>query len=188
MFKSLLLLAAGVAASSQAIAAQPPVAAVPGQVASRILAVHNRERQQVGHAPLTWDPTRAAAAASYAPVLARLHQLVHSPRESRPGQRENLAMAAHGSMSPEQMVGLWVSEKRFIRAGLFPAVSATGNWEDVAHFTQMVWPTTTHVGCALYEADWDYLVCRYSPPGNIDGRPVFGSRPDFTNRRVLRAR
>jgi hypothetical protein len=37
----------------------------------------------------------------------------------------------------------------------------------------MVWPTTTHVGCAIYSADWDYLICRYSPPGNKDGKPIF---------------
>jgi hypothetical protein len=37
----------------------------------------------------------------------------------------------------------------------------------------MVWPTTTHVGCAIFSADWDYLICRYSPPGNKDGKPIF---------------
>jgi hypothetical protein len=43
----------------------------------------------------------------------------------------------------------------------------------------MVWRTTTRVGCAIFVADWDYLICRYSPPGNIDGKPVFatGSLP-----------
>jgi hypothetical protein len=39
----------------------------------------------------------------------------------------------------------------------------------------MVWPTTTHVGCAIFAADWDYLICRYSPPGNKDGKPIFVS-------------
>ena len=127
----------------------------------------------VGHAPLVWDSELAASAASYGPTLARLRRLVHSPRETRPGQRENLAMAFHGTLMPEQLVGLWSAEKRMIRPGVFPAVSASGNWQDVAHYTQMVWPTTTHVGCALYQADWDYLICRYSPPGNIDGKAVF---------------
>jgi hypothetical protein len=108
-------------------------------------------------------------------VLASLHRLVHSPRDTRPGQRENLAMASHGSMSPEQLVGLWSREKLELQAGIFPAVSRTGRWEDVAHYTQMVWPTTTRVGRAIFSADMDYLVCRYSPPGNIDGKPVFAS-------------
>ena len=156
-------------------AAAQPVAGATGQLAARLLAVHNAERALVGHPPLQWDPALAASAASYGPVLASLHQLVHSPRETRPGQRENLAMATHGTLSPEQLVGLWTREKYDLRPGVFPAVSRTGNWEDVAHYTQMVWPTTTRVGCAIFVADMDYLICRYSPPGNIDGKPVFAS-------------
>ena len=155
-------------------AAQAPLGAT-GELAQRILAAHNRERAAVGHPPLAWDPALAGAAASYGPVLASLRQLVHSPRETRPGQRENLAMASHGTLSPEQLVNLWSREKLLMHPGVFPAVSRTGRWEDVAHYTQIVWPTTTRVGCAIFAADMDYLICRYSPPGNIDGKPVFAS-------------
>ena len=155
-------------------AAQAPQGAT-GELAQRILAAHNRERAAVGHPPLAWDPALAGAAASYGPVLASLRQLVHSPRETRPVQRENLAMASHGTLSPEQLVNLWSREKLLMHPGVFPAVSRTGRWEDVAHYTQMVWPTTTRVGCAIFAADMDYLICRYSPPGNIDGKPMFAS-------------
>jgi hypothetical protein len=144
-----------------------------GAIAARILGVHNRERAAVGHPPMQWDPALAAAAASYGPQLARLGRLVHSPRESRPGQRENLAMAYRGTHSPEQLLDMWVVEKHLLRPGLFPEVSRTGRWKDVAHYTQMVWKTTTRVGCAIHRAQWDYLICRYSPPGNVDGKPVF---------------
>jgi hypothetical protein len=146
-----------------------------GETAARLLAAHNRERALVGAPPLEWDANLAAHAASYGPLLASLHVLVHSPREGRPGERENLAMAWHGTMSPELLVDLWTREKFLLKPGLFPAVSRTGRWEDVAHYTQMVWPTTTRVGCAIFGADWDYLICRYSPPGNVDGKPVFAS-------------
>jgi len=178
MFKPIVIVALATAALAAPASAQTAPYAVPpgtatGELAMRLLAVQNRERLLVGHAPLVWDPALAASAATYGPTLARLHHLVHSPRETRPGQRENLAMAYHGTLSPEQLVGMWSAEKRYLRPGIFPAVSSSGNWEDVAHYTQMVWPTTTHVGCALYQADWDYLICRYSPPGNIDGKPVF---------------
>ena len=155
----------------------PRLRGATGELAGRLLAAHNRERALVGHAPLAWDPNLAAAAAAYGPTLASLHQLIHSPRETRPGQRENLAKAWHGTLGPEQLVDLWSKEKRMLRPGLFPAVSSTGQWEDVAHYTQMVWPTTTRVGCAIFAADWDYLICRYSPPGNIDGKPVFAAAP-----------
>lgn len=153
--------------------AQPLLEGATGELAQRLLAAHNSERALVGAPPLQWDASLAAHAASYGPALASLRRLVHSPREGRPGERENLAMAWHGTMTPEQLVNMWSSEKQMLQPGLFPAVSRTGQWEDVAHYTQMVWPTTTRVGCAIFAADWDYLICRYSPPGNIDGKPIF---------------
>ena len=159
-----------------------------GTLAQRLLDAHNRERAAVGAAPLEWDAQLAAHAASYGPALASIRTLVHSPRAGRPGERENLAMAWHGTLTPEQFIQLWSREKGMIAPGAiglgcpvtlgcmtFPAASRTGRWEDIAHYTQMVWPTTTRVGCAIFAADWDYLICRYSPPGNIDGKPVFAA-------------
>ena len=143
-------------------------------VAQRILDLHNRERAAVGAPPLQWDQRLAASAATYGPTLASIGRLVHSPRALRPGQRENLAMAWTDTTSPDQLVGLWVEEKRLFHPGAFPNVTRTGNWADVAHYTQMIWKGTTHVGCAVHTAPsgWSYLICRYSPPGNVDGRPV----------------
>ena len=157
--------------------AQPVLQGATGSLAERLLASHNRERAAVGAPPLQWDATLAAHAAAYGPVLASLGTLAHSPREGRPGERENLARAWHGTMSPEMLVDMWGRERQLMAPGsyLFPATSRTGRWEDIAHYTQMVWPTTTHVGCAIYSADWDYLICRYSPPGNKDGKPIFTS-------------
>lgn len=170
--KRFALLATLTCLSPWAVSAQALPGAT-GVTAERLLAAHNRERALVGAPPLQWDAQLASSAASYGPTLASLKQLVHSPRETRPGQRENLAMGWHGTMSPEQLVDLWSREKLLLQPGLFPAVSRTGQWKDVAHYTQMVWPTTTHVGCAIFAADWDYLICRYSPPGNLDGKPIF---------------
>lgn len=162
--------------------APPPAAAVPAAAASavdandmaaRVLAVHNRERAAVGAPPLAWDPMLAAAAASYGPALAALGRLAHSPRESRPGQRENLAMGTASHFGPEALAELWVEEKAHFRPGIFPDVSQTGAWQDVAHYTQMIWKSTTNVGCAMHAAAGrNYLICRYTPPGNADGRAV----------------
>ena len=139
-----------------------------------MLAIHNRERAEVGTPPLQWDSTLAEAAASYGPMLAAMGRLQHSPRDTRPGQRENLAMGKSGLYDDQYLLGMWVAEKRLFTPGLFPHVSRDGRWEGVAHYTQMVWRGTTHVGCALYRGGGnDYLICRYSPPGNKDGKPVY---------------
>jgi hypothetical protein len=141
--------------------------------AMRILAAHNSERARVRVAPLQWDPQLAASAAAYGPMLASIGRLQHSPRAMRPGQRENLWMGTRGFYSPEQMVATWINERREFRPGVFPNVSRTGNWYDVSHYTQLIWKGTTRVGCAIHSTGrYDYLICRYSPPGNIDGRTV----------------
>lgn len=141
--------------------------------AERITAFHNRVRADAGVAPLGWDPQLAAAAAAYGPGLAALGgDLAHSPRASRPGQGENLWVGTAGTYSLESALGAWAAERSMFRAGIFPAVSTT-RWEDVAHYTQMIWPTTNRVGCALHRTGrWDYLICRYIPAGNRDGQRV----------------
>jgi hypothetical protein len=142
-------------------------------IETRLLATHNRERALFGAAPLQWDPALAAAAASYGPSLSAMGRLQHSSRANRPGQAENLWMGTRGAYQPEDMVGMWNDEKRFLRPGTFPFVSSTGKWQDVAHFTQVIWKGTTHVGCAVHrDARYDFLICRYSPKGNVDGRRV----------------
>lgn len=157
--------------TAEAAAAQ--VAPLLDPFSMRLLVAHNQERARLGVPPLAWDPALAASAASYGPALAAVGRLQHSPRASRPGQRENLWMGTRGAYSPEQMVENWAGERRMFRPGIFPAVSTTGNWLDVSHYTTMIWRTTTRVGCAVHSnASFDYLICRYSPPGNIDGQSV----------------
>lgn len=172
-FASLLL------ATASAATATPPArnavhpAAYVGAFEARVLATHNRERASFGSAPLQWDRNLAMAAASYGPSLSAIGRLQHSSRANRAGQAENLWMGTRGAYSLEAMVGTWSSERRYFRPGIFPHVSATGSWQDIGHFTQMIWKTTTHVGCALHrDRRHDFLICRYSPKGNVDGRRV----------------
>lgn len=137
------------------------------------LALHNRERAAFRVAPLAWDIGLARAADLYAAEMAATGRWGHSPKATRPGQGENLWMGTVGAYSIHQMVGGWIGERRWFQAGIFPAVSATGNWKDVGHYTQMISSRTTRVGCAMRSGrGWTYLVCRYSPSGNVDGRQM----------------
>jgi hypothetical protein len=159
---------------AEMVTARPPAGPQDlSDFASRIVGLHNRERTAVGTPPLTWDSTLAAAAAAYGPALAARGSLAHSPPESRPGQGENLWMGTSGAFSIEEMVGSWAAEKALFVAGIVPNVSRSGHFSDVGHYTQMIWRASARIGCALHRArSADYLICRYSPPGNVVGQQV----------------
>lgn len=143
-----------------------------GESASaRFLALHNRERESLGIAPLHWNPALAAEARQWAESLAQRRAFEHS--RNRNGQGENLWMGTAGYFAPEDMIGGFIDERRDFRPGVFPQVSRTGNWRDVGHYTQLVWPATREVGCALARGGGnDVLVCRYWPSGNVVGQRV----------------
>ena len=164
----LVMLLAGWLATAPARAAT-----FASQFPTRILAAHTAERARMSLAPLAWDDALGAGAATYAQQMAFSGMFQHSSRQARRGVGENLWMGTHGAFSVEAMVGGWASEKRYFVPGTFPNNSRTGSWEDVGHYTQMIWPTTTRVGCAIASTPRvDYLVCRYGTAGNIDGRRV----------------
>lgn len=140
---------------------------------ARVLAAHNRERIAAGVPPLVWDNALGSAAAAYAQQMAMTGRFEHSDRRARRGIGENLWMGTRGAFSIETMIGGWIGEKRYFRPGIFPAVSTSGSWVDVGHYTQLIWPTSQRLGCALASTrQTDYLVCRYAGAGNIDGRWV----------------
>jgi hypothetical protein len=142
---------------------------------ARLLAAHNRERAAIGVPPLQWDDSLAADAKIWADALAATNSFVHSPADpSDPEvEGENLWAGTRGAWSPEEMVGLWIAEKRDYTPGVFPAVSRSGDYEQVGHYTQVIWRNTRRVGCALASgAREDILVCRYSEGGNVIGEQV----------------
>lgn len=139
------------------------------EVERRLLDAHNAERALVGAPALIWDDALEREARVWAQRLLDTHSFEHDPAQH--GHGENLWTGwGNRTFTPEEMVGEWIAEKAQYRQGVFPAVSRTGDWTAVGHYTQLVWSRTTHVGCALVSAgDRSVLNCRYSPPGNVDG-------------------
>jgi hypothetical protein len=138
-----------------------------------ILTAHNSYREEVDVPPLTWSDDLASHAQKWAKHLASLggHKLQHSENT---GEGENLWMGTQGQSTYEEMVNSWGKEKENFVEGTFPDVSSTGDWVDVGQYTQIVWRNTKKVGCAVARAGGnDILVCRYSPPGNFEGEPVY---------------
>src|SRR5687768_8480833 len=129
--------------------------------ADRILATHNEERARLGIAPLRWSPALEANAGQWAAHLATLNVLEHD--NSLDVEGENLWRGSKDAYTPEDMVLLWIDERVAFRNGVFPDVSKSGQWEDVGHYTQVIWRNTAMVGCALTTAggEDEVLVCRY---------------------------
>lgn len=153
---------------------QAPAARGDSLLQRAMLDGHNRARVAVGAPPLVWNAELAQDAARYAAVLAETRDFKHSTGvRGRIPEGENLFMGSRGAYRYDEMVQLWVDERRGYRAGVVPDISTTGRWQDVAHYTQIVWRRTREVGCAIASSVRDdYLVCRYSPPGNVVGQRV----------------
>jgi hypothetical protein len=136
-----------------------------------MLNAHNEARGQFGVRALAWSEELAAGARAHALYMAQTGNYGH---DQTPGRRkragENLWRGPRGVFSYDVMIGTMVAEARLFRPGAFPNNSINGDWHAVAHYTQIVWPTTTEVGCAVASsASTDYFVCRYAPTGNKDG-------------------
>jgi hypothetical protein len=141
--------------------------------AQRLLDLHNAERTRVGLAPLAWSVVLSEHARRWAEELARTNEFMHSTNDSRPGEGENLFRGTAGAFPLERMVGHWLDERSNFKPGTFPAIARSGDWTSVGHYSQIVWPATREVGCGLAVAKgMEYLVCRYSPPGNVRGQKV----------------
>jgi uncharacterized protein YkwD len=154
-------------------AIDPLATETPAGEAARMLAAHNVERARRGVPPLRWSPMLAAYAAIYARDLAQRGAFEHSADASRPGQGENLWEGTAGAWNSEQMIGDFIAERAAFRPGVFPQVAAQGDWSAVGHYTQVIWPTTREVGCAVARrGGLDWLVCRYAPAGNVYGSRV----------------
>ncbi len=136
-----------------------------------ILASHNKYRAEKGIPSLKWSKTLADHAMNWALHLAKAGRLYHS-KES--GEGENLWQGSARHFSHTEKVDTWGSEKKYFRRGTFPDVSTSGNWQDVGHYTQIIWRSTSEVGCAQATSGrYDFFVCRYNPPGNISGQKVY---------------
>jgi hypothetical protein len=155
-----------------------------------ILEIHNSERAAVGVPPLVWSDSLAASAQTWAEHVATINEMVHSTGQP---YGENIAGFTHGcglsSLVPpldynkvvcpgdtlRTMVMSWVNEKTLYHGG----VLTQQNWYPTGHYTQVVWGTTTQIGCGMATASVmnypnDYLVCQYSPGGNIMGQAPYG--------------
>lgn len=184
LYFALLLTVATGAAAQRLPSPNWPAPADRGDVLLRqvTLKLHNDARARFGVGPVTWSDELAQSAMVHAQYMAATGIYGHDQTLGRRRKSgENLWRGTRGTFSYDIMIGLMVEEERFFRPGAFPDNSSDGDWHSVGHYTQIIWPTTTQVGCALASsATTDYFVCRYDPKGNQDGTYLAagGARPD----------
>jgi len=139
---------------------------------SAILQQHQTYRDELKLPPLSWSPQLAKDALAWAQHLASIDKGEHD-QSIRGQEGENLWWGTAGGFSYAQMVSMWGDEKRSFKYGIFPDCS-TRRSAVVGHYTQIVWKNTQSVGCALAgNGRTDFLVCRYSSPGNIIGEKPY---------------
>jgi len=139
---------------------------------SGLLQQQNTYRSSLSLPALKWSEDLAKDALVWARHLASIDKGQHDPNV-RGKEGENIFWGTTGAFSYVQMVDFWGSEKKDFSYGVFPDCR-TSNTAVVGHYTQMVWKNTTSVGCALASnGKTDYLVCRYSPPGNVEGEKPY---------------
>jgi pathogenesis-related protein 1 len=142
---------------------EAPAAKPPSSTAQRWIDAHNKVRASHCAPALTWSNELAKVAQKWADTLkAKGCVFGHSPQQKF---GENLAAGTSGALDPESTVTMWYDE---IKLYTFP----NGGFSmQTGHFTQVVWTTTTQVGCGQVTCGGnDIYVCNYDPPGNWEGQ------------------
>jgi len=138
-----------------------------------MLEQHNGFRTAVGVPDLKWSNDLAMDAWVWASQLANGNTGRHDPEARAKSEGENIWWGTAGAFKYEVMVGAWGGEKKDFAYGVFPDCRRRKS-AVVGHYTQMIWKTTSTVGCALTSnGKMDFLVCRYSSPGNIEGQKPY---------------
>jgi uncharacterized protein YkwD len=123
--------------------------------AAEILNAHNEKRAENGSPDLSWSDELASYAQAYADKYDCSGTLTHSG--GKYGENLGLGYTTTG------VVDAWYDEKSYYNPSS-PAAS---------HFTQVVWKSTTKLGCAKITCDniWgQYTICSYDPAGNVGGQ------------------
>jgi hypothetical protein len=152
--------------------------------ASDWLTPMNQARAAVnaGETPLVCDPIAAQVALNYANMCNFAHNMNRDSDYAALGGTGQLGedIAAGPGLTAAQAVNLWVGEQQYYDHAT-NTCSAPAN-QSCGHYTQVVWKTTTAVGCALVlctmnsptgGGNWEYAVCDFSPPGNYVGQPPY---------------
>jgi pathogenesis-related protein 1 len=126
--------------------------------------------------PFTWSDSAAQVAQAWANNCVYQH---NSPA-GRGNRGENIAANTPvGSWTPSNVVAAWAGEVSDYNY----ASNTCASGKECGHYTQIVWASTTRVGCGMATCStgspfsgatqWDFWVCDYEPPGNFIGQKPY---------------
>jgi hypothetical protein len=137
-----------------------------------VLKQHQMYREELQLPALSWSPALAKDALAWARHLASIDKGEHD-MDVRGKEGENLWWGTASTFGVDQMIDMWGGEKKSFKYDIYPNCSSKRS-AVVGHYTQMVWRNTRSIGCAIASnGRMDYLVCRYSSPGNIVGQKPY---------------
>jgi pathogenesis-related protein 1 len=157
------------------IDAGPGNGSEPAELAG-IVAAHNQVRASHGVGPLVWDQDLADIASTWAATCTDddppAGLLDHNDGRSNNYPEyvgENIYASSSPTPDPIGAVSSWASEESDYDYASNTCSGVCG------HYTQIVWATSTKVGCAFHDcASLTYrgtIICNYAPGGNDGGRP-----------------
>ena len=142
--------------------------------AQEALDFHNRIRKEVGVSSLLWSTELSAFAQLWANKLATEGcKLEHRPTSGKWAQMygENIYFGTAKGLTPQDASKAWYAEIKDYSGEKL----TTKNFLKVAHYTQMVWQTTTKLGMGKSTclSGATIIVANYSPLGNYMGQKPY---------------
>ncbi|KAE9404719.1 PR-1-like protein [Gymnopus androsaceus JB14] len=128
-------------------------------------------RARFGAGPLVWSEDLYPETEEWANSCYWGHRqaLFASWDRGNPEYGENIAARSPNGIDVGEGLAMWMAE-----ASDYNYFDPTFS-EDTGHFTQVVWNNTRAVACWISNQcnflgrGTGYLVCRYDPPGNVEG-------------------
>ncbi|KAJ5793874.1 hypothetical protein N7457_000473 [Penicillium paradoxum] len=128
---------------------------------------HNIHRANHSSPDLTWSPKLAASAQT----LASRCVFAHDVSIDGGGYGQNLASGIAAEYVGAAISSAFYNNEAPRFADEYGKANPDTSYMTWGHFSQVVWKSTTEVGCATAECSGQapITVCNYSPPGNYGG-------------------
>lgn len=138
---------------------------------------HNSYRATHSSPNLTISDNLNSMAQDWADTLASRAEFKHSPNSGNVGENIYVSGVSKGgsidsTTLANQAVEGWYSESKDYD------YSNPGFSSKAGHFTQIVWKSSTEIGCGAAQGSYPgrtdftayYVVCQYAPGGNVSGQ------------------